>query len=259
MTDYYFLANSLPSIEVGNEPDLSFVDLCHLFDLNLTASDKTKVESIRRYYDLLNLRLLWLDVPLDRRGSYSAIDLNEALLMREGFGDYLFTYLDRFDGNDALIRHFGELVVAFFQHKIASHSGFLHEYFAFERELRLVILGFRSKQLHRDVAKELQHEDPSDVIVAQIMAQKDTKNYEPPFGYEELKPLFEEFHEDPIALHKALCHYRFKKIQQMVEGDLFSMDFILSYLVRLIIVEQWMELDEGAGEKIVKSIVKEIS
>jgi hypothetical protein len=259
MTNYYFLANSLPPIQVGEEPDMSFVELSHLLTLNLKPHDQKKVEAIRRYYDVLNLRLLWQEAPLDPRGNYSEIDLDEALLMREGFGSYLFSFLDKYEGVPARIRHFNELLVLFFQHKVAVHTGFLQDYFVFERELRLVMLGFRAKQLGRDVAVELQHEDPTDLIVAQIVAQKDAKSYEPPHGYEELKPLFEKFYHDPIELHKALCHYRFRKMEQLVEGDLFSVDSILSYLVGLIIVEQWQELSEDAGEQVVESIVKEVS
>ncbi len=259
MTNYYFLANSLPSIEIGESPDLSFVELGHMLDLNLGPEDKQKVVTIRHYFDLLNLRLLWLEQNPDPRGNYSEGELDEALLVREGFGDYVFDFLDKFEGRESRLRHFGEVVETFFREEVARHTGFLHDYFEFERELRLVMLGFRAKRLHRDVLVELQHEDPSDQIVAQIVAQKDTKEYEPPYGYESLKTLFEQHYDDPIALHKAMCHYRFNRVDTMIQEGPFSIEMILAYAVQLIIVEQWQELDAQEGEKILKAIVKDVS
>ena len=43
----------------------------------------------------------------------------------------------------------------------------------------------------------------------------------------------------------------------MFEGDMFSIDRVLGYHAQLLIVEQWMELDEQQGKAIVDKMVKE--
>ncbi len=45
------------------------------------------------------------------------------------------------------------------------------------------------KTIERDMAKELQFEDPTDPLVAQILAQKDSGSYEPPPDYADLKEM----------------------------------------------------------------------
>jgi hypothetical protein len=109
------------------------------------------------------------------------------------------------------------------------------------------------------VAAELQFEDPDDEIVAQILAQKDAKTYEPPERYSDLKALFEEHYDAPMELYQGLCEYRFEKIVQMYGIDVFSIDRILAYLARLIIVEKWLDLDKKKGIQVVDAIVKEAS
>jgi hypothetical protein len=118
--------------------------------------------------------------------------------------------------------------------------------------------GFRAKKLGRDVAVEFQYEDPTDPIVAQILAQRDAPAYEPPFEYKELKPIFEEFGDSPLELNRAIFEYQFNHIIELWGGELFSLERILNYMARLILVERWLELDVQKGIKVVDTIEKEI-
>ena len=116
------------------------------------------------------------------------------------------------------------------------------------------MLGFRAKLIGRDISKELQFEDSSDIIVAQILAQKDAKSFEPPYGYENLRFIFEKYQSEPYKLHKAFCEYRFVKIAELESGSFFSIERILGYMMRLLIVEQWIELDAQEGKKMIEMI-----
>jgi uncharacterized protein DUF2764 len=120
----------------------------------------------------------------------------------------------------------------------------------FEREWRLVMIGLRAKELGRDVTKELQYEDFSDPIVAHILAQRDAPQYEPPPEYLELKELLLSCGSDPWQKLKVFAAWRFRKVEEMVDRPLFSIDWILAYMVRLLIIEDWNELDEKKGKMI---------
>jgi len=101
-----------------------------------------------------------------------------------------------------------------------------------------------------DFLHELQFEDTHDPFVMQILAQKDADVYEPPVEYHEIRDIFQSCGEDPWQQNKSLCSYRFYKIQEMVSGLQFSMDWILAYLSQLMIIEYWNELDESKGRAI---------
>lgn len=257
MKNYYFVTSSFPEIHIGARPDMSFSEASHLFSEMLAPSDLEKTRVIRRYYDLQNIRAFWLDQEFDSHGNYDRAEMERAFLLYMGFPDYVFEFLDQYSDVKSRLLHFPELVSRYYSVETAKASGFLKTYLTFEHEWRLTLAAFRAKKLNRDLVPELQYEDPDDLVVAQILAQKDAKSFEPTEGYEELKPIFEKFQEAPLELHQALCDYRFNKINQFLGLDLFSIDRVLGFEAQLILVEKWMELDQKKGREIMDSIVKE--
>jgi hypothetical protein len=254
---YYFLATILPPIVLGEVPEMSFSEFTHLLQVNLSPKDLEKANVIRRFYDIQNIRAFWKKEELDPRGNFDGIELEEALLAREGFPEYVYDFLDRYDNTSNRLEHFPGLLADYYNHEIPAATGFLKEYLTFERDWRLVLTGFRAKQLGRDLAAELQFEDPNDDLVAQILAQKDSPSFVPPDGYEDLKPFFEQYGNQPLELYQALCEYRFRRIESMLEMDLFSIDRILGYMAELITAEKWIELDQQKGKEIANRVLKE--
>jgi Protein of unknown function (DUF2764) len=264
MTDYYFLASLLPSLEIGHVPALGFPELKTLMNENLTRSDLKKVATLLSLIDLENIRAFWVKEPLDPRGNFNEEQIAHALMDHtwptgETFAPYLSEYLEKYRTNEERLLHFPLLMSQFFTQMIDQEKGFLRDYFAFQREMRLVMVGFRAKKMGRDLSAELQYEDPTDPIVAQILAQKDAKTYEPPFEYKELRPIFEEFGDSPLELYKAIYTYQFNHIVELWGTEFFSVDRILNYAARLILVERWLELNVQKGIQVVDTIEKEIS
>jgi hypothetical protein len=173
-----------------------------------------------------------------------------ALLVRTVLPDYVFEFLDQFEKVTDKIRNFSGLLAIFFNSEIPKHKGFLRCYLSFERESRLVLTSLRCKQLGRDVAKEMQFEEPTDPLVAQILAQKDAESYDPPAAYRELKELIASCYNDPWFENKAFAAYRFKKIGEIAEGKFFSIDQILCYMAQLMTIENLIELDPERGNMI---------
>jgi hypothetical protein len=245
--NYYFLAPSLPPLELGKKPELSSEELRSRLELNLSKEDFKKVVILRRFTDLNNIRSLLMEEPIDPRGNLGEKELDEALLIRNILPQYVFDFLDRYDTVSARLSHFSGLLVQYFREEIEAASGFLKKYLIFERQWRLVLTALRAKALGRDIAKELQFEDPADTLVMQILAQKDAADYEPPEEYAEVKALWLACQRDPWQLHKAFVAWRFKKVEELVDHPLFSIDWILAYLVQLMLVEMGNELDEEKG------------
>lgn len=247
MGNYYYLAASLPPLELGGKPDISSVELKNRLLINLSKEDWEKTVIFRRFIDIQNIRALFLEEPIDPRGNLNEKELDEALLLHDLLPMYIFDFLDRYETVAEKLRNFSGLIALYFSQEILQQKGFLARYLRFEREWRLVFVGLRAKLLGRDVVRELQFEDPTDPIVAQILAQKDADEYEPPIEYRELKEIFQSCSSDPWELHKAIAAWRFHVIEELVDSPLFSFDWILSYLARLIIIEDWNELDEERG------------
>lgn len=253
MGNYYFLAPSLPPLEFGRKPEISSEELASRLEINLSKEDFAKLIVLRRFVDLHNIRSLLLEEQLDPRGNLSEKELDEALLIRNFFPDYVFDFLNRYENVGDRIKNFSSLLVTYFAEEIPKQKGFMRKYLSFERDWRLVMLTLRAKKTGRDIVRELQFEDFSDPLVAQILAQKDADSYEPPIEYKDLKELFLSCGDDPWQQYKVIAKWRFDKIEEMVDHPLFSIDWILAYMARLMIVEYWNELDEEKGKMILET------
>ncbi len=255
MANYYFLAASLPPLILGEKPELSFEELTSRFQINLSKKDCQKVARFRRYIDVNNIRFLFLEEAIDSRGNLNEKDLDEALLLKDSFPAYIFDFLDRFEKTSDKLKYFSGIFSVFFNEEIAQEKGFLKAYFEFERNWKLVMLALRSKEQTRDVIRQLQFEDLSDPLVAQILAQKDSSYYDPPSEYLELKEKYLSCGADPWQKYKVVAKWRLDRIEELVSKPVFSIDWILSYMARLVIVEDYYALDEAKGKMILDVFV----
>lgn len=256
---YYFLGTLLPELKIGETPEIGFREFRQLLKENLSDKDFAATSTVRNLYDILNVRFYWNDESIDRLGNLSESDLEEAFATQSMLPPYVFDFMNKYDSKSDRLTHFPALLATFFTEEIDKASGFFKAYLVLEREIRLVLSAFRVKKLKRDLLQEFQYEDPEEPFIAQILAQKDAVIYEPPEAYEELKIIFEKYQNQPLELQKALIEFRFNKIEEMLGLDFFSLDRILAYLIELILVEQWQQMDQQKGAAKVDAMLKTLT
>jgi hypothetical protein len=254
--NYYFLAASLPPLSFGEKPDISFDELSSRLKINLNKVDYKKSEVLRRLIDLGNIRCLLTEEAIDSRGNLSEKELDEALLVKADLPLYAFDFLERFETAAEKLRFFPGLLATYFNEEGVKQRGFLKEYLQFERAWRLIILALRAKELGRDIEKELAFEDPKDPLVADILAQKGEISYTPFVEYADLKEKFLSCGKDPWQQYRVVTEWRMSHIEEIVQSPLFSIDWILSYIARLLLVEQWCELDPEKGKVILEAFLE---
>ena len=220
---------------------MSFKDFQQLCEDNLSAVDMQKLDHLLEPIDLYNIKAFWLGLPLDDRGRFKGKDLEEAMLTFDLLPSYVFDFLDKYETQQQRIRNFSALYASMYSQDF---DGFLGRYFRFEKEFRLVLLALRAKKYGKDLQKELQFEDPQDPFVMGILAQKDSGDYFPAEGYEEVRALFLEHYIEPKKLDEALKKFRFDKIVELEGIEPFSIDKILSYAARLLILESGQKMNK---------------
>ncbi len=238
---YYFLAASLPDIELGKEPELSFSALMTLFYENLSKDDMANVNRLRWLIDIENVRKFIHDQPLNPHGLLTRKEIEEALLNRTLLPDYVFEILDQGD------EKFYEIYLTFFRTEAREEKGFLKRYFAFERALRLCLLAVRAKTLHRDVVKELAQADQGDFLVRALIASKDASEPDFPFHLRSLYDVVKNLSDDPFEQYRELTRYRFKKIGELAKDYPFSLEALMIYTLRLMLAEEWYQLNQEEG------------
>ncbi len=204
MAKYYFVTTLLPPLKIGSPPEIDSPELDFLLRQNLTKSDYQKVVILRRLVEIENIRRFWQGEPIEAGGNFDEKEIEENLLHQESYPPYVFRYMEKYEDPKERIKHFPELIKDFFHYELSLNDGFVEEYLRFEWEWRLVFVAIRAKNLGRDLAIEMQYENPENPFIQQILDQKDEKVYIPPARYADLKDIFEEKKSNPLELALAL-------------------------------------------------------
>ncbi len=252
MKNYYFVAPSLPPLVLGQAPEISFEELIHRLELNLSQEDLRQVKVLRLAIDLYNIRAHYSNQPLDPRGNLNEKELDDALLAEADLPPYVFEFLNQFEDVQEKVRHFFGLLSRYYTEEGRKAKGFLKQLLGFQRDVRLVLAAIRAKKLKRDVLKEFQFEDFTDPLVAHILAQRDMDTYEPPLEYQDLKNKIQAAGDDPLEQYKAVIGYELDRIEEMTGYPLFSLAWILGYVAKLLLVERYHMLDSGRGKEIIE-------
>lgn len=255
MAEYFFLTTLLPDLSLGSKPEIDFSEFATLLQNNLTPSDIRKTQVLRRYYDIQNIRSRQEGEEFEKYGNFNSLELDEAILTGTKLPGYVRSFLEKYEKETK--NHFDELFQTYFDEEIQNQSGTLKKILKLKRNMRLVLAALRAKKMNRDVASNFKLENPDEPLVLDILDQKDAKQYEPPEEYQDLKVLFMEYQDRPQELHKALYNYTFEKMDSWVGTNPFSIDAILVYLEKLIMVEKWLTLDSTKGLQVIDKIVKE--
>ena len=254
MNKYYYLTCALPTISLKAAPEMNFEELIFMLRVNLRKSDLKKVILFQRFIDITNLRLFWINKEIDPRGNLNIAEIEDVILIKDIFPDFVFDFLERYEKREDRLNNFSFLMASFFNDVIFKSRGFIKFYFQFEREMRLVMTALRSEKLKRDLLYELRFEDLRDDFMEYILAQKDMNNFEPPQEYMEVKKIYKKNINNPKKLHIALLEYKFNKINQFAEKKPFTIDQILSYMVLLMIVEDFDKLNAKEGKEKVEKL-----
>ena len=226
LNDYYFLTAALPPLSLGETPEISFAEFKILLEENLSAKDFASVKAMLLPIDLGNIRALWTKTSFDERGNLTAKELEEALSNPDVLPPFIGEFLDQYESQTDRLRFFSSLYAALFRQE--SEEKFVAQYYAFERQVRLVLTALRAKVERRDITRELQFEEPSDFLINEILAQKDASDYTPPPEFDALKEAFTRSYQDPKQLLQETCAFRFAKYEEIAENKHFSLDRILN-------------------------------
>jgi hypothetical protein len=247
MRKYYFIGCLFPEISLKVKPDISFFEMENILDLNLLQKDKEKVKILRKYIDLKNLKRLWIESSIDYKGNLDEKGLDQVCLLEEFFEDFVFDFLKKYENKEDRIKNFSYLLYNFINFHM-KRDDFLSFYFKMKRDIKLILLLLRAKELNRDVELEMKFFDKKDFLVKFLLSQKDEKSLDVPKEYARVKEIFLKEKENPKNLHLNLLEFFFEKNREFLEKRPFDIDQVLAYLANLIIVEDFLSLDENQGK-----------
>lgn len=254
MGHIFFASASLPPLYFGVHPEITFFSFIQLVEMNFSSADIRKINELREYIDILNIKRLLKQQPIDMRGNLSEKELDEALIEIEGLHPTVLEFLREHENVEERLRHFNFLLSRYLEKRQQKTSGFLHAYYEHERMLRLALVAYRCAKNGGDIVEELKFEDPKEPFVASLIAQKDTTHFEFPFELDNLNETLATA-VLPIDQYRAIFEHQFAFAEEQGQQRLFSLDFIMAYMMQLLAIENWEATNEKTGIGIIEGMV----
>lgn len=132
---------------------------------------------------------------------------------------------------------------AFYLEAQKSRNRFIREFFALDLGVRNAKVEYLNRSLGRPEGTDVVNPDQ----------EKDL----PEFDQEpEVDAILET--DDILGRERALDNFYWKSADALTVLDVFDLDLILAFVVKLKQVERWLKLDEATGRELFRKLVKEI-
>ena len=270
-TSYYYLVSSLPEL-VFQQAKLPFniKDFKENLKSEVTPNDYGLVELLFLPYDNKNLINLLdkNDKPFDDRGIFSKEVLEYELNTKEPgpsqeFPNTPLEYIHSFivhyynemplnpnlSVEDQLTEYFYQFIL------LKVENEFVHRWFDFEKNLKNFITGQNAKRHEFYLEEKIIGNDD----VAHTIKTSKSKDFGLSQDLDYLIPVLNAYdNQNLLEREKQIDLVRWNYLNGLTTFHYFTIEKVLAYIIKLNIIERWINLDAEKGKKAFESIVNEL-
>jgi hypothetical protein len=231
MSCRYFLRIFLPTLSFETPPELSWDEVESSIRQNLSSREVKILDSLFHIFDIENVKSHLLHYPMTSPGSISHEDLRRLLEHQEPILPVVDAFLENYPTEDERKMHAHELLHLFLKDHRATNS-FVRAYFSFENSTHHVLAYLRAKS----------QDKPYTIADGELdFDLADTTTW--PEIFLPLFSLWQGHRPPPQQLEETISRWKFVAIDELSsDSEPFSLDRLLSYLIRLRIITVRQEL-----------------
>lgn len=263
---YYCLIAGLPDL-VLNEYQKGLTSLRFRQELaeELTPSDYALLQFFFRQNDnknLLNL-ILQQDFQFDILGNYSEDYLRCQIAEPTNIAEYMKVLITEFksEAPDKSPLHVeNRLLELFYDDMLNTNNDFIKQWFTFDRNLRNVLTAINCSQYGYDRTKHLIPDKTMDDVYDFLIRG----NLKPELFVDEDLPWLEHvlrIAESDINIsekEKALDDLRWSFLDEITVFYYFTIEKILSFVIKLKMLDRWHDLDDDTGKAFLKRVINDL-
>lgn len=254
---YYYLVSGLPDL-VLDQSKLPFSVSAFRQELkaHLHPDDYALTEYIflsADNHNLLNL-LQKTEAEWVENGRYSHETLADALREPDALPGYMQRFILAFQAQEPLFPNMSwqnQLTWLYFDHVLESTQGLLHDWFSFERDLRNLLSGLNARRNKVSLEGQLIGDYPLTAAVRHSHARDYGLGGEYPY----IERLLQWEDNNWLEREMALDAMRWDYMDQCNTFNYFTVEVLLAYLVKLILLERWAPLDKVDGKAAFRQLV----
>ncbi len=259
--DYFYLISSLPEIVLDqSRAPFALADYVTQLEDNLEPKDFQQVRLLLRPHDNRNLlRLLsgeggqW-----EALGAFTESEMREALKAEAGLPAYMHRFYHAYQ-NEAPLKASqsweNQLTGLYYAHALEQAEGFLHDWLAFERDLRNMLAAWNIRRYGLNGEGQLIGQSETVEALQKSRARDFGLTTDHPY----LSKLLTELERDDLmAREKAIDRVQWNYIDEQLTFHYFTIEVALGYLLQLRMLERWLSLDPQAGQERVRNFISEM-
>ena len=263
--NYYCLVAGLPDIIIdGNKPGETSHEFKNELAEQLHSSDYKLAELLYLNYDnnnLLNL-LLKQENQFITLGNYTEEYLEEQIKEPTNIVDYMkqmiFNIKTEISGNSNLSSE-NELQSLYYEYALQVKNDFLEQWFKFDRDIKNILTAVNCHKYGYDIEKQLiPVKDKNEVYEILIKSSPKADLLADEVPYIEKILQIAESEMDISEKEKALDNIKWQFLDEHTFFNYFTIEKILSFVIKLNIVERWIKLDNETGKALFNRLINDI-
>lgn len=269
--NYYFIVAGLPDLVLDEGKNLpSFSEFIADMNQQVSEGDRELLRSVQLPIDNSNLIALLenSERKFDSRGYYSRDELAAAIKTGDGLPSYMISFLEAYRENRLPAANLileDQLNWFFYEYMIDHDNAFVKEWFTFELDCRNLIAGINSRkglEHFEALATERERAAASVVLGLNDVAELILRSNAPDFGLSSQLPWAERLinlsRSSLLELEKGIDQLRWDMLNEMTTFSYFSIETIIAFAVKLLMVERWKKLDPTTGKVKLERLVEEL-
>jgi len=247
---YYYILCAMPKLRLAerNRPNVkSFLETRgHL----ILKEEWEEIKLLLLKNDCLNFFAILSEqeshIPL---GIFSREQLEEGMKKSLGLPEFMLNFIPLFKSNQIeKADPLDGLLEGYYHYALERGCPFLQEWLTFERDLHNIVAGLRAKKLNLEPEKFILNQNDTSQLIL--------KNFSSPdFAVGKKYPWLSELMiimdaEDPIVLERKLDEIKWDRLEQMTRYIYFRSEVLISYFIKLIILERWLKVQPEKAEQI---------
>lgn len=263
--NYYCLISGLSDIIIdGDKPGELSLEFKNELRDQVHAPDFKLVELLYLHYDnknLLNL-LLQQGKQFITLGNYTEKYLEEQIKEPTDIIDYMAYQIINYKAQtseNSNLNWENELQGLYYEYVLKAKNSFLQQWFRFDRDMKNILTAVNCRKYGYDIEKHLipvKHENEVYETLIKSSPKADLLADEVPYADKIL-----QIAESEMAIagkEKAFDYIKWNFLDEHTFFNYFTIEKVLSYIIKLDIVERWIELDNETGRALFNKLIHDI-